>query len=210
MGRSLVQGLTKHHIKINGEELCKRYFEDMHDIALGLTTDGFAPWRKRKYTAWTLLLIIYNLRPEIQNHQKNILALSVIPSRKKPKDINSFPYPLVEELLILANGDRAFDARTGQLFCLWAFLIAAFGDIPAVSLVMKMKGHNAISPCRMCNIQGVRIPGGETTAHYVPLNHASHPTPGRIANYDQNNLPMRTHDEFISNANSVITASTRV
>ena len=117
---ALYKDLRKRHIKINGEELRKRYFEDMHNIALGLTADSFSPWKKQKYTAWPLLLIIYNLQPEIWNHQKNIIALSVIPGPKKPKDIDSFLYPLVEELLNLANGVRAFDACTGQLFCLRA------------------------------------------------------------------------------------------
>ena len=136
-------------------ELWVKDIADPHDIALGLTTDGFAPWRRRKYTAWPILLVNYNLPPEVRNHQKNLIAVSIIPSPKKPKDIDSFLYPLIEELLTLANGVRAYDANLEQLFCLRAFLIVAFGDILAVSLLMKIKGHNAISPCRTCNIQGL-------------------------------------------------------
>ena len=118
---------------------------------------------------------LLDLPPEIRNHQKNIIAVSVIPGPKKPKDVDSFLYPLVEELLTLANGVRAYDARTEQLFCLRAFLITAFGDIPAVSLLMKMKGHNAIAPCRTCNIHGLRVPGSEAKDYYIPLDRSLHP-----------------------------------
>ena len=52
-------------ITLNGVELDKNYFADEHDIALGLSTDGFAPWRKQKYTAWPLIVFNYNLPPEI-------------------------------------------------------------------------------------------------------------------------------------------------
>ena len=201
--------LRKRHIKVNGEELHTKYFSDPHDIALGLSTDGFAPWRKRKYTAWPVLLFNYNLPPEVQFHRKNIIAVSIIPGPKKPKDIDSFLYPLVEELLQLCHGIRAFDANTGILFCLRAFLIVAFGDIPAMSLLLKMKGHNAIASCRSCNIRGLRIPEGDATVYYVPLDRSLHPDAGRIRSYDPKELPMRTHEEFMQNAESVITAPTR-
>jgi hypothetical protein len=41
---------------------------------------------------------------------------------------------------------------------LHAYLIVIFGDIPAISMIVHMKGHNGISPCHMCKIQGICIP----------------------------------------------------
>ena len=82
--------LKGRHIGINGTQLNAKYFSDPHNLALGLSTDGFAPWHKWKYTAWPLLIINYNLPPDKQFHQKIILVLSVIPGPKKPKDIDSF------------------------------------------------------------------------------------------------------------------------
>ena len=139
--------LRARHIKIRGQELQDKYFSDPHNLALGLTTDGFAPWRKRKYMAWPILIINYNLPPEKQNHLKNLIPISNIPGPKKPKDMDSFLCPLVEELMKLSDGVRAFDARTGSLFRLRAFLLLAFGDIPVVSFLLKMKGHNGVSSC---------------------------------------------------------------
>jgi hypothetical protein len=70
---------------------------------------------------------------------------------------------------------------------LHAYLIV-FGDIPAISMIMCMKGHNGISPCRMCNIQGICIPSSRITTHYVPLNrdHFSGVNPG----YQPHSLPL--------------------
>ena len=136
------------------KQLQAKYFSDLHDFALGLTTDGFAPWHKQ-YTAWPILMIVYNLPPEKRNHLKNFIPISVIPWPKKAKDIDSFLHPLVEELLKLSDGICAFDSCTGKFFCLCAFLIMASGDIPAMSFLMKMKGHNGIRSCGLCNIQGL-------------------------------------------------------
>ena len=206
---SVYRELKSRVIHINGKRSKATYFSDPHDLALGLTTDGFAPWKRRKYTAWPLLIINYNLPPDKRFHKKHIIALSVIPGPKKPKDVDSFLFPLVEELLELSQGVRAFDASTGHYFRLRAFLILAFGDIPAVSLILKMKGHNGIRSCRSCNIKGLRVPDTDSTMHYVPLDRSSHPCAGPIPKYDPRNLPLRSHEEFHANAQAVITAETR-
>ncbi len=85
-----------------------------------------------------------------------------------------------------------------------AFLIVVFGDIPAISMLMRMKGHNGISPCRICEIKGVRIPGDHSTIHYVPLNRATHPAiqgnEHRISRYDPRHLPLRMHAHLLQQA----------
>ncbi|KAJ7723195.1 hypothetical protein DFH07DRAFT_871996 [Mycena maculata] len=69
----------------------------------------------------------------------------------------------------------AFDILWGQLFALRAYLILVLGDIPAVSMFMPMKGHNGISPSRMCKIIGLRVPGSSAATHCVPLDLSCHP-----------------------------------
>ncbi|KAI0309717.1 hypothetical protein OF83DRAFT_1038421, partial [Amylostereum chailletii] len=97
------------------------------------------------------------------------------------------------------------------IFSLRAYLILAFGDIPAVSLLMRMKGHNDISPCRICKIIGVRVPNTNSTAHYVPLNRRSghFPDDNAILLYIAKGLPMRTHNEIIQMATEVEAAPTQ-
>ncbi|KZV73980.1 hypothetical protein PENSPDRAFT_573614, partial [Peniophora sp. CONT] len=44
------QKLKQTHVIIDGKTLPHRYFQDPRDTALGLSTDGFAPFRKRTST----------------------------------------------------------------------------------------------------------------------------------------------------------------
>ena len=79
--------LKDRRIKVHSKELLSKYFADEHDLALGLLTDGFAPWQKHKYTAWPILIFNYNLPPKERFHQKNIIPISVIPGPKKRKTL---------------------------------------------------------------------------------------------------------------------------
>ena len=156
----------------------------------------------------------YNLPPEIQFLLCYILCVGVIPSPRKPKDADSFAYSLILELLKFLAGISTFDVKQNELFALRAYLVAVFGDILAISMIMRMKGHNAIFPCRMCLIKGIRVPDTRNTTHYIPLYRANHPTvlvPGdnpKIAVYASSNLPLRTHEEFLDQAHHVQFAPT--
>jgi hypothetical protein len=144
------------------------YFTDPRDIALGLSTDGYGIFTRGQATAWPLILFNYNLPPEVRFHSDNLLALGVIPGPNKPADIDSFLIPLAEEIFQLAAGVKAYDALSNSHFDLRAFLLVVFGDFPAVSMLMKMKGVNGISPCRSCKINAVSIPGDKNRTYYVP------------------------------------------
>jgi hypothetical protein len=63
----------------------------------------------------------------------------------------------VKELLELVISVSAYDALSKCLFTLHAYVIAGFGDIPTVSMLIYMKGHNGLHPCRMWEIQGIHI-----------------------------------------------------
>lgn len=206
--------LHTKHIQIGDETLPSKYFSDDRDVALGLSMDGFSPFKQCKQTAWPLILFDYNLPPEIRFHLKHILSLGIIPGPKKPKDMDSYLWPLVQELLRLAKGVAAFDVLSKTHFALRAFLILAFGDIPAVSMLMRMKGHNGYSPCRMCEITGLRIPHSSSTTHYVPLDRSTHPDIindcNAIKSYDPRNLPLHTHDWFMTQAEEVDATMTNV
>ena len=194
--------LIREKVVIDGMELPHRFFQDPRDVALGLSTDGFAPFKHRTTTCWPLILFNYNLPPEDRFHVSNIISLGVIPGPKKPIDMDSFLWPLVGEMLQLAAGLTAFDALSRSAFVLRAYIILVFGDIPAVSLLMRMKGHNGLFPCRFCKIKGLKVPGPKATTHYVPLHRDNHPTvqgstdPSIVKIYDGAALPLRGHEEI--------------
>jgi len=164
---SLYNELCQKQVKVNGKDLPHKYFSDARDIALGLSLDGVAPFKSRKQTAWPVILFNFNLPPEIRTHLEHILCYGVILGPKSVKDVDSFLWPLYDELVDLARGVKTLDLQSHEFFKLRAYLLLAFGDIPAISKLMSMKGHNGCSPCRSCGIRGVKKPGD--TVHYVPL-----------------------------------------
>ncbi|KZV98587.1 hypothetical protein EXIGLDRAFT_596138, partial [Exidia glandulosa HHB12029] len=44
------RALRDKHVRIDGKEQTHKYFADIRDLALGLFTDGFGPFKKRKQT----------------------------------------------------------------------------------------------------------------------------------------------------------------
>ncbi|KAL1740479.1 hypothetical protein HDZ31DRAFT_47431, partial [Schizophyllum fasciatum] len=50
MDGSHYRTLRKSHVVINRERCKHKFFSDLHDVALGLSTDGFAPFRRRTKT----------------------------------------------------------------------------------------------------------------------------------------------------------------
>ena len=199
-------GLLQKEVTINGHGLGHTYFSDPRDIALGLATDGVNPWRRRKSTFWPILLYNFNLPPEERSHDNNAICIGEVPGPEKPKDMDSFLYPAVQELLKLAAGIRAYDVIEEEIFILRAYLLTIFGDIPAVSMLLRMKGHNAHSPCRLCMIQGVHIPNSRNTTHYVPLCRKNLQVDQM--DYNPANLPPRTHEQFMVQAREVQSAKT--
>ena len=111
----------------------------------------------------------------------------------------------------LSLGVQAF-VTTAAMFSLQAFLILTFGDMLAISMVMRMKGHNGIIPCRMCLIEAICIPGSRSSTHYVLLDHSQHPnvqqSPTEIKKYNLVNLPLWTHAEFMDHARQAQFAET--
>jgi hypothetical protein len=61
----------------------------------------------------------------------------------------------MDELLELAVGVSTYNALLYSFFSLHAYLITAFGDIPTISMLMHIKGHNSLSLCQMCTIKGI-------------------------------------------------------
>ena len=204
------RSLLGERVVVGDKTYPHNYFSDHRDIALGFATDGFAPFKRRKHTAWILLIFNYNLPPEQRFLRDNILCVGIIPGPKKPWDADSFIYPLVRELLELAAGVSAYDALSRSLFALHAYVITGFGDIPAVSMLMHMKGHNGICPCRMCGILGIRIPDSRNKTYYVPLSRRNHPAPTEVVEYRPEKLPLRSHDQFMAQAKAVESAPTEV
>ena len=149
--------LKQRPVKVGDTTYDHFYFCGERDIAIGLSTDGFSPFKSWKHSAWPIIIFNYNLPPHVRFHQQNLLCVGVIPGPKGVWDIDSFILPLVEELAKLAVGVSAYDSQNCEIFCLRTHLILAFGDMPAIAKILCMMGHNGLCPCQMCKIIGVRM-----------------------------------------------------
>lgn len=184
--------LCQKHVVIEGEKQPYKFFEEEHEIALGLSADGMCPFKRRKNSCWPLLIVNYNLPPDERTHIDNLICVGVVPGPKCPADLNSFLQPLIKELLELARGTVAVDITQRRAFALRAHLIAVFGDIPAITKILEFIGHNGCFPCRFCLIKtvaGATLGGG--SHRYCPLRHPD--------GFETNplELPLRTHKECV-------------
>jgi hypothetical protein len=177
-----------------------RIFDNPEDIALGISTDGFTLFKRRRRglsTAWPIIFVNYNLHPRIRTRLQNVICIGVIPGPRQCKDLNSFLIPLLEELLELEDGVHSSGLTPaegeGYNFLLRAFVILGFGDIPAVAKLLLVKAHNALTPCRACYIQGVLCQLERTSVYYIPITD---PITREAFPLDQ--LPMRTHDDMLA------------
>jgi hypothetical protein len=125
------------------------------DVALAMSTDGVELFRKgKKHQVWPIVLQCYNLAQEQRFQEENIICSGVIPGPRKPKDIDSFLYPLIQELKILHHGVTAYNGATKSDFSLCAHVITVTADMHARDMLMGLAGYNSRHYCNYCTIRG--------------------------------------------------------
>lgn len=192
---------------------------NLTDMGFLLTADGVSLFQIGSFEVWPIFLINLNLPPLERVKEDNILSIGFIPGPKAPVDLESFLRPLVDELHVLLKGYKVHDAHANKTFTLRGSVVLVSGDMPAMAKLMAMKGPNAYSCCRYCNIRGIYC---KRRRHvYCPLTPPTHNSSPRkrteveeeeddyldnvdpdleYKQYDPRNLPMRNHVEFIRQA----------
>ncbi|SGZ33510.1 BQ5605_C041g11972 [Microbotryum silenes-dioicae] len=169
-----------------------KYYENDVDVAFGLFTDGIQLFNKTQSECWPIMMINYNLPPEIRYKKKHLMTVGIIPGPKGPKDIDSFLHPLYEDARASArNGHMVFDGVTETMVRQRWFIHVIGGDGPALSKMLGFKGPTAKWPCRVCLIQGVPCAAAHNHNYYplkMPLD-SSHANRSDLTALD---LPMRS------------------
>lgn len=143
-------------------------FNDPHDIALHLSLDGVQLTNMSNYEITPVIFLNLNLPPDERYKVHNILASLLIPGPKKPKLLDTFLRPLVDEILQMSDGVPALDGRTLASFNLRAWVTMVTGDGPALADAIGMKRPgNAFRPCRTCQIKAEKG-GPRARTYYVP------------------------------------------
>jgi hypothetical protein len=87
---------------------------------------------------------------------------------------------------------RAFCTTCLPCTCLWRYPCHFYGHV--------YEGHNRVCPCKMCNIRGIKAPGGKV--NYVPLDRLQYPE-AYVPKYNPSELPHQTHAEMKEQAEKV-------
>jgi Transposase family tnp2 len=155
-------------------------FKDPHDVALHLSLDGLQLTNMSNHEVTPVIFMNLNLPPQERYKVDNILAGMLIPGPKKPKALDTFLRPLVDELNKLGgDGFPALDGRNCAEFQLRAWVTMVTGDGPALAEAIGMKRPgNAVRPCRTCMIKAELA----SRTYYVPHSE-----------YDFENPPLRSN-----------------
>jgi hypothetical protein len=204
---ALYRALRKTPVVVNGCILPYTYFSQPRDALLLVLTDGFQVFKRGKHTSWPLMFVNCNLNPADRFSVHTTLCGGVIPGPKKPKDFDSFLFPMVEEVMKGAVGVPAFDAFGNVGFPLRFYVPYGSGDMPACAGALRgSKCPGGICSCPGCPIHGIRIRGSSNSSHYLPIVRPDGYAP---SGYTMNDLPpFRTHTEWVQQARHVENAPT--
>ena len=132
----------------------KEFAAEPRNIRLGLATDGFNPFghQSATYSMWPVLVIPYNMPPNVCTKESNYIMALLIPGPKSPgKDFDVFMEPLVEELQMLWRGVPTRDLYSSPPaeFILRAVIIWCIHDYPALGTMSgrTTHGYNACVRC---------------------------------------------------------------
>nr|AAD03356.1 En/Spm-like transposon protein [Arabidopsis thaliana] len=129
------------------------FASEERNLRLGLSTNGFNPFNMKntRYSCWPVLLVNYNLPPDLCMKKENIMLTLLIPGSQQPgNSIDVYLEPLIDDLCHLwDNGEWTYDAFSKSSFTLKAMLLWTISDFPAYGNLAgcKVKGKMA---CLLC------------------------------------------------------------
>jgi hypothetical protein len=143
-------------------------FTDRRDVALRMSIDGIGLVENAKSHQQVTPVVLYNcnIHPSERDKAENAIPSIIIPGTANHAYINTFLWPLFNELMQLNQGVHdVHDGHSNESFTLRAHVILVTGDGPAIAQVMGTKTPGAAKrPCRMCGIEGTRAKSKKTNA----------------------------------------------
>jgi hypothetical protein len=109
---------------------------------------------KKLFNVWLLIIVLLNLPPKMWYREKNIIIPLAIPGPSSPGNIESFIYPLFQELAIASEGIWTWDAIDSSYFVLRAYLCGVKGDVLGLAKLNGMAGHAACYGDHFSMVQG--------------------------------------------------------
>ncbi|XP_059301757.1 uncharacterized protein LOC132053662 [Lycium ferocissimum] len=136
------------------DRLYPDFSRDPRNVRLGLSSDGFNPFRTMSisHSSWPVMLMNYNLSPWICMKPEYIMLSMIIPGPSSPgNDIDVYLQPLIAELKELWEpGIETYDAETDQTFRMRAALLWTVSDFPALAMLSGWSTKGKLA-CPTCN-----------------------------------------------------------
>ncbi|XP_024010549.1 uncharacterized protein LOC112085889 [Eutrema salsugineum] len=136
---------------------------ESRNIRLGLSTDGFNPFsmKNTRYSCWPVLLVNYNMAPDLCMKKENILLSLLIPGPYQPgNSIDVYLEPLIDDLQRLWDiGEQTYDAFSKTTFTMKAMLLWTISDLPA---------YGNLAGCRVKGKMGCPLCGKHTDSLWLP------------------------------------------
>jgi hypothetical protein len=180
-----------HHQKIG-------LFQDSRDIALAVSTDGAQLTMKKQSNTWLVIIILLNLPAEIRVRSGNVVECFATPGPHSPGHIESFLYPLLQDMIKASEGIWMWDAVDSSYFVNRAHICMALGDMLGSAKLSGMAGHSAVFGDRFSMVKGARSSRKKgAKAQYYPISPPQSDTYNRgRPSYDLDDIPMRTESEY--------------
>ena len=170
-------------------------FRDPRDNGFALSTDGAQLTMKKQSNTWIMILIILNLPASIRYQTNNVIINFATPGPNSPGDIESFIWPLFQEMTMASEGIWMWDAVDSSYFVHRSCISMALGDMLGSAKLNGMAGHTAIFGDRFSLVQGAKsslIKGAKS--QYYPMNAPENDryNPSRPSKYDLSKIPRRS------------------
>ncbi|XP_010507376.1 PREDICTED: uncharacterized protein LOC104783990 [Camelina sativa] len=129
------------------------FASEQRNLRLGLSSDGFNPFNMKnsRYSSWPVLLVNYNMTPDLCMKEANIMLSLLIPGPHQPgNSIDVYLEPLIEDLNRLwSKGEVTYDAFSKTTFTLRVMLLWTISDFPAYGNLAccKVKGKMGCPIC---------------------------------------------------------------
>jgi hypothetical protein len=188
-------------------------FQEKRDIAFAISTDGAQLTMKKQSNTWILILIILNLPPEVRYKSNNVIINFATPGPNSPGDIESFLFPLFQEMVQASEGIWTWDAIDSSYFMNHAHIVMALGDMLGSAKINGMSGHSALYGDRFTMVQGARSSLAKgAKSQYYPLAPPENDlyNPDRLSPLSESySLPYRCQEDYFQTLDMLDKAKTK-
>jgi hypothetical protein len=142
---------------------------------------------------------------------KKVIIPLAIPGPLSPGNIESFIYPLFQEMAMASEGIWTWDAVDSSYFVLRAYLCGVKGDMLGSAKLNGMAGHAALFGDHFSMVQGAQTSKEKgAKPQYYPLSPPQKKKFNPLCpDIDLNYIPMREQSHYWMTINQLLSAKTK-